>query len=230
MRISRKTLVVGLSALGLTLTAAFTATAEQTGSQRRGGDAKSASAALKVGDKAPNFTLKDLNGKEHTLKTYTDDDKIVVLEWFNPGCPYVVKHHAGGQATMRDLAKNYKDKNVVWLAVNSTHAKHADYDKTRPMVKEWGITYPVLLDASGDVGKKYGAKTTPHMYIVDKEGVLRYAGAIDSHRAHRAPRGKETDTVTNYVKQALDEIIAGETVSQPETSPYGCGVKYPPTR
>lgn len=177
----------------------------------------------KVGQKAPDFTLTSVDGKSYTLSELTEDGKIVVLEWWNPKCPFVVKHH-DTLSTMNDLSEKYAEKDVVWIAVNSTNSSHRDHGVDSDYIKKWDVDYPVLLDESGKVGKMYGAKTTPHMYIVDANGVLRYQGAIDSDRGPRAPR--DASMVTNYVQQALDQIIAGETVTQPETQPYGCSVKY----
>lgn len=223
----KKACVAGLGIVGLTLATTLTSTAlADQRAREREATKEPEKEDLKVGDKAPDFTLKDLDGKEWTRSELTDDGKIIVLEWFNPGCPYVQKHHANGQSTMRDLAKKYEDKDVVWLAINSTNERHRDYEKTRPMVEQWGIEYPMLIDEPGDVGRSFGAKTTPHMFIIDKDGVVRYMGAIDSHRKGRAPTADEKSEVTNYVEQALDEIIAGETVSTPETESYGCGIKY----
>lgn len=180
----------------------------------------------KVGKDAPNFTLTDIYGEEHTLSDYTDEGKVVVLEWFNPMCPFVVKHHEK-MKTMTELAEKYQD-DVVWLAINSANENHPTYamnDKALEIVKkEWSLPYPVLVDASGKVGHMYGARTTPHMYIIDTEGVLRYAGAIDSDTGAK-PYKKDSDVV-NYVAQALDQILAGETVTMAETKAYGCSVKY----
>ena len=123
---------------------------------------------------------------------------------------------------MADAARTYKDKDVVWLAINSTNANHPAYGKDAEAVKNWKITYPVLIDAPGTVGKAYNAKTTPHMYVIDKEGILRYMGAIDNDM-----RGTKSESErVNYVTQAIDEIVAGDSVSEPETKAYGCGVKY----
>jgi peroxiredoxin len=171
-----------------------------------------------IGEPAPAFTLTDTDGKTHALADLKG--KIVVLEWFNPGCPVVVMHHEK-HSTMKDLQKKYADKDVVWLAVNSGapgqqgHGQKANAGAR----KDWNIGYPVLLDESGKVGRAYEAKTTPHMYIIDKEGILRYNGAIDNGSGRA--RGD-----VNYVDQALTQIIAGETVSTAETKPYGCAVKY----
>ena len=176
----------------------------------------------KVGQKAPDFTLTDLKGNEHTLSDFTADGKIVVLEWWNPGCPYVVKHH-DKMTTMNDLASKYADE-VVWIKVNSTRKGHPNHGMDREYVQKWNVSMPVLLDESGKVGKMYDAKVTPHMYIIDTEGMLRYQGAIDSDRGAR-PYDADNN-VTNYVDQALQQIIDGSTVTTTETRPYGCSIKY----
>lgn len=182
----------------------------------------------KVGEKAPDFTLTDINGTQHTLSDYTEDGKIVVLEWFNPMCPFVKKHHEK-MTTMADLAKKYADDGVVWLAINSGHAGHPTNAKTSEcmeLVKEWQVGSPVLVDESGQVGHMYGARTTPNMYIIDAKGILRYAGAIDSDTGAAGYDAEKSKTVVNYVDRALAQITKGETVTQAETKPYGCSVKY----
>ncbi len=176
-----------------------------------------------VGSKAPDFTLTSVDGKSFTLSELTKDGKIVVLEWWNPECPFVVKHHKN-MTTMKDLASKYSGKDVVWLAINSTNPNHANHGVDAEYIKEWSVKYPVLLDESGTVGKMYAARTTPHMYIIDTDGVLRYQGAIDNHTSPRNP--EDPSQVTNYVAQALDQILDNETVTMPETRPYGCSVKY----
>lgn len=175
----------------------------------------------KVGEKAPDFKVKDTEGKEHTLSQYTKEGKIVVLEWFNSGCPFVVKHHQNHK-TMKETYERYKDNGVVWLAVNSGAPGKQGHglELNREFKKKWEITYPILMDESGTVGRAYDAKTTPHMYIIDKDGILRYAGAIDNDNS-AARLGS-----INYVDKALREILAGETVEFAETKPYGCSVKY----
>lgn len=177
--------------------------------------------AAKVGEKAPDFTLTDLEGNSHTLSEYTNNGKIVVLEWFNPDCPYVVKHHERA-TTMQDLADKYEDDGVVWLAINSGKPGKQGTGMERNMsAKEsFGFSYPLMLDETSAVGEMYGATRTPHMYIIDTDGVLRYAGAIDNNSSAR-----EFGDV-NYVDQALGQILAGETVTVTETQAYGCSVKY----
>ncbi|HEV2293331.1 MAG TPA: thioredoxin family protein [Tepidisphaeraceae bacterium] len=179
------------------------------------GDEKAKTA--KVGEQAPEFSLQDQNGKTHKLSDYRG--KVVVIEMFNQGCPYVVRHHKA--KTMTSTAEKYKDKDVVWLAVNPTSGKTAEDNKTS--AEAWDIDYPILNDTSTAVAQQYGAKTTPQMYIIDKEGKLVYNGAIDDDPSADGAKG---DKAVNYVAKALDEVLAGKPVSTPETKPYGCGVKY----
>lgn len=182
-------------------------------------EAAAYAAPAKVGEVAPDFSLKDLDGKDVKLSDFKG--KIVVLEWFNPGCPFVVKHHSTLD-TMKKTAAAYKDKNVVWLAVNSgaegkQGASKADNEKAR---KDWKIEYPILLDPTGATGKAYGAKTTPHMFVIAADGKLAYAGAIDNNSSPKTAGEK------NYVKNAIDELIAGKKVTDATTESYGCNVKY----
>jgi len=178
-----------------------------------------ASATAKIGETAPTFTLTDTDGKTVSLADYKD--KIVVLEWFNPECPHVVKHHAK-TTTFNDLHKEFSDKGVVFLAINSgaPGKQGAGKELNAKYKKEWNKAYPILLDESGTVGKAYDAKTTPHMYIIGKDGKLAYKGGIDNQKAFDAK------DYTNYVKQTLNQMIKGETITEPETKNYGCGVKY----
>ncbi|WP_338872023.1 thioredoxin family protein [Myxococcus stipitatus] len=171
-------------------------------------------ADAEVGKPAPAFTLKDESGKEHSLSQYKG--KVVVLEWTNPECPFVKRHYEAD--TMANTLKGFDAKKVVWLAVDST--AHNTPDKSADWKKKEGISYPVLQDASGATGKAYGAKTTPHMYVIDAEGVVRYAGAIDDD-----PRGKNAKKV-NHVQTAVDAVLNGQPVPASTTTPYGCSVKY----
>ncbi|MFY0526734.1 thioredoxin family protein [Archangium gephyra] len=168
-----------------------------------------------VGKPAPAFTLKDESGKEHSLSQYKG--KVVVLEWTNPGCPFVQRHYTAD--TMQKTFTGVDAKKVVWLAVDSTASNTPD--KSAAWKKTEGFTYPVLQDASGTVGKAYGAKTTPHMYVIDEQGVVRYAGAIDDD-----PRGNKKEGTTNHVKTAVDALLSGKPVPAATTEPYGCSVKY----
>ena len=168
-----------------------------------------------VGKPAPAFTLKDEAGKEHSLAQYKG--KIVVLEWTNPECPFVQRHYTAG--TMQKTLAGFDAKKVVWLAVDSS-AGHTP-DKAAAWKKEKGFSYPVLQDPSGTVGKAYGAKTTPHMYVIDEQGVVCYVGVIDDD-----PRGNKKEGTTNHVKAAVDALLSGKPVPAATTEPYGCSVKY----
>ncbi|HVZ94396.1 MAG TPA: redoxin domain-containing protein [Phycisphaerales bacterium] len=174
---------------------------------------------VKIGDKAPDFTLKDTNGKEVKLSSYTG--KIVVLEWFNDDCPVVKQAHED-KSTMVNIASEFAPKGVVWIAIDSTNTKHANYGVNKDTVKSWGMDYPVLQDPDGKVGHAYGATNTPHMFIIGKDGKLAYKGAIDNDQRHEKPAAERV----NYVKQALNQLTNGETVTEPETRAYGCTVKY----
>jgi peroxiredoxin len=165
---------------------------------------------------APQFTLTNYDGKEVSLADYKD--KVVVLEWFNYECPFVVYHYEKPK-TMAELADKYKDKDVVWLAVNST--KHLKTKKNKDFAEKHKLTYPILDDRSGKIGRAYSAKTTPHMYIIDAKGKIAYDGGIDN-----SPMGSKKEKTVNYVDKALAELTAGKAVSTPKTKPYGCSVKY----
>jgi len=176
---------------------------------------------IPVNGTAPAFALTDINGK--TVKLSQFEDKIVVLEWTNYGCPFVKAHYASEKKTTSKLAEKYKDKDVVWLVINSTHTTTAE--KNKEWAKKVSLKQTVLLDTDGKVGKLFYAKTTPHLFVINKEGKIAYQGAMDN-----APLGKtkEGEEFVNYVDQALTELLAGEKVSVPKTKPYGCSVKYPP--
>jgi len=166
--------------------------------------------------KAPQFTLKNYDGKEVSLSDCAG--KIVVLEWFNYECPFVVYHYEKPK-TMASLAAKYKDKDVVWLAVNST--KHLTTEKNKAFAEEHKLGYPILDDRAGKVGRAYSAKTTPHMFIIDTEGKIVYDGAIDN-----SPMGRKKEDAVDYVDTALAALTAGKAVSTAKTKPYGCSVKY----
>lgn len=182
-----------------------------------------ACAAAVVGQPAPAFTAVDASGKAVSLADFKG--KHVVLEWVNPGCPYVMKHYGAGN--MQATQKFAVDKGVVWLSINSTSQDASDYLAPAAMVgwmaAQKAAATATLLDSDGKVGRAYGARTTPHMYIVDPAGKLAYAGAIDS-KASSNPA--DIATAANHVKQALAESLAGKPVSTPTTRPYGCSVKY----
>ncbi|MHC4692185.1 MAG: redoxin domain-containing protein [Planctomycetota bacterium] len=168
---------------------------------------------------APPFALKSFDGKNIRLADYRG--KTVVLEWLNFECPFV-KYHYDKPKTMIKLANKYKDKNVVWLAVNST--SHTTPEANKKFSEQQKLPYPILDDRSGRVGHAYGAKTTPHMYIINPRGRIVYEGAIDNSPLGKKPEGKD---LINHVDKALGEITAGKMVSTKETKPYGCTVKYP---
>lgn len=179
--------------------------------------------SAELGKPAPDFTLRDLDGKEVRLSAYKG--KVVVLEWFNPGCPFVNKSHTKG--SLKDAAARHGKSGVVWLAINSGAAgkQGAGLDANRAGVKEFGMVNPVLLDETGEVGRKYGATNTPHMFVVDGAGNLAYRGAVDN-----SPDGEgETPAggkLVSYVDEALAALAAGKSVPTPETKAYGCSVKY----
>lgn len=184
--------------------------------------AKAAKAGgVTAGDTAPAFTLKDTDGKEHTLADMTKNGKIVVIQWFNPDCPFVKKHYRETK-TFNDLATKYKDKGVEFVAINSGSPgkQGAGLDRNKKAKTDWEIPYPILLDESGDIGKAYGAKRTPEMFIVNKDGKIVYHGAIDDDA------GGDSVGSTNYVAKALDEVLDGKDVTMATSKPYGCSVKY----
>jgi len=163
-----------------------------------------------VGRPAPDFVLPDAYGKKFTLSEFRG--KIVVLEWINRRCP--VSHGKHTDRTMQRTYAKYASKGVVWLAIDSSH--DCDPEKNRAYAAEQMLSYPILHDPKGTVGRLYGARTTPHMYVVDTKGMLVYAGAIDDRKDR------------NYVADALDALLAGKRVEPAETKPYGCSVKYAP--
>ena len=174
-----------------------------------------------VGQKAPDFVLLDTDGKTVTLQQYLTAGKTVVLYWFNAHCEVIINHFERAK-TLPDLYSAYNRRKVVFLAINSTNPKHADFGGDAARKKDWLIHYPILLDPSGTVGKLYGAKTTPHVFIITSDGTIRYSGAIDND-----PMGQKMGpSHIEYVSQALDEILAGKPVSEPKTHPYGCQVGY----
>jgi peroxiredoxin len=177
--------------------------------------------AVAPGNPAPDFTLTDTEGNVHTLSEYLGEGKIVVLEWFNPDCPFIVKHHKTFR-TMAETRERFAEHGLVWLAINSgaPGLQGHGLERNQRAVKEFEMTFPVLLDPAGDVGRAYGAKTSPHMFVITPEGTVVYNGAIDDDRS----AAKLGDT--NHVAEALAAVVAGEPVAVAETRPYGCSVKY----
>jgi len=185
--------------------------------------AGTAVAAPQVGQPAPEFTLTDSNGQSHNLSDFKG--KFVVLEWLNHGCPFVKKHYDGGN--MQGLQKEYTGKDVVWLSiVSSAPGKqgHMSPEETNKTKEEKGsAATAILIDEDGTVGKLYDAKVTPELYVINPEGTLVYMGAIDDKKSADAA---DVAGAKNYVKQALDEAMAGQPVSEATTTAYGCSVKY----
>jgi peroxiredoxin len=180
-------------------------------------------AAATVGQPAPAFTATDTSGKTVSLADFKG--KHVVLEWVNPGCPFVQKHY--NSANMQGTQQDAQAKGVVWLAINSTAPDAGDYKKPAEMA-QWmaqqkAAATATLMDSDGKVGRAYGARTTPHMYVIDPAGKLIYAGGIDNK-----PTARTSDIAgaTNHVKVALAEATAGKPVSTPTTQPYGCSIKF----
>lgn len=185
--------------------------------------AGTAVAAPQVGAPAPEFTLTDSNGTSHNLSDF--QGKFVVLEWLNHGCPFVVKHYDSGN--MQNLQKEYTGKDVVWLSIVSSapgkqgHMSPAETNQAK--ADKGAAPTAVLIDEDGTVGKLYDAKVTPELFVINPEGTLIYAGAIDDKKSVDPA---DIEGATNYIKQALDEALAGNPVSTPQTEAYGCSVKY----
>jgi len=201
--------------LRISILAAFTAAVVSSG----------AFAAVTVGSAAPDFSLPDANGKMQTLSQYKG--KTVVLEWNNPGCPFVQKHYSSG-----NIPKQQADatkEGVVWLTINSGASGkqgHLDNAGAQAFVAQYhAAPSAYLFDGDGKVGHLYGAKTTPHMYIIDAGGTLRYMGGIDSIASTDKD---DLAKATQYVPQALAELKAGKPISVKTSEPYGCSVKYGP--
>jgi peroxiredoxin len=180
-----------------------------------------ADAKAAIGKPAPDFTLTDVDGK--TVKLSDFKGKTVVLEWFNPNCPVVMRQH--GEGALKDQAARVTKDGIVWLSINSSAVGKEGHgaERNQKARTEWKMTNPILVDEKGEVGRKYDAKTTPHMYVIDAKGVLVYRGAIDNQ-----PNGKPegTEALVNYVDAALADLKAGKPVAKAETKAYGCGVKY----
>jgi peroxiredoxin len=182
-----------------------------------------APAAVTIGQKAPAFTARAADGAAVSLKDLSG--KVVVLEWFNKGCPFVRKHYDSGN--MQALQKEYGAKGVVWLTVVSSAEGQQGYETPKEALEtvkaEKAAPAHVLLDPEGTLGKLYGAKSTPHMFVIDADGNLDYAGAIDDTPSTDVADIKTAD---NYVREALDAILAGKPVTVASTTAYGCSVKY----
>jgi peroxiredoxin len=191
----------------------------QKAMKERGSDA---GGTAPQGRRAADFELSGFEGRTVKLSDYKGS--IVVLEWINLDCPFV-QYHYDKAGTMIELANKYRDKGVVWLAINGT--SQTTPEANRDFAKKHKLPYPILDDRSGTVGHLYGALTTPHMFIISRDGFVVYDGAIDN-----APNGKTIDgrDKVNYVDKALSELTSGQRVSTPKTQSYGCSVKYPAPR
>jgi peroxiredoxin len=178
--------------------------------------------AVEVGKPAPDFTATDINGKTVHLSDYKG--KIVVLESYNSDCPYCHNHYATG--AMQEFQKNLAAKGVVWLLVNSVNSKnmsHRTHEQAQKEIADEKMDVTAWIDdSSGTVGHLYGMLTTPHMFVVDKSGTLVYDGAIDN----RPEPSGDPRTADNYVRDAVNDLLAGKPVTTSETKPYGCSVKY----
>src|SRR5437868_14162083 len=176
-----------------------------------------------VGAAAPEFSLSDVSGKTHSLSEYKG--KYVVLEWFNPECPFVKKHYGSGN--MQKLQAEYTGKGVVWLTIDSNAPGtegNITPEQAQKIMAQWKTKQTaLLLDPDSKVAKLYGAKNTPNMVVISPEGKIVYEGAIDSKAS---PNPADIPSSTNYVKAALDESLAGKPASNAQTNPYGCSVKY----
>jgi len=185
--------------------------------------ATAALAEYKAGDDV-SFSVSGVNGKTVSAKEL--EGKVVVMEWTNPGCPFVVKHYESGnmQALHKELAAK---EDVFWITVNSSAVGkqgHMCADEVKAQLKEQGAAPDMyVLDASGELGKKFGAKTTPHMYVINPQGKLAYAGAIDDDRSADPAKAK---TAKNHVREAVMSLLKGQEVEVASTAPYGCSVKY----
>lgn len=178
--------------------------------------------APQIGSAAPDFSLTDQNGKSIRLAELKGS--LVVLEWFNPNCPFVRKQYRNGD--MQALQRTYKEKGIQWFMINSSHVESRDFqtpEQQKEFMREKQVVgASILTDSSGAVGRAYNAKTTPHLFIIDRSGVLRYKGAIDDDDS---TSGNPHDA-HNYVGAALDALLAGQLVDPAETDSYGCSVKY----
>jgi peroxiredoxin len=185
--------------------------------------ATSAHAVPVTGQPAPEFTGTDSHGKTHKLSDYKG--KVVVLEWTNHECPFVKKFYSVGK--MQELQKAYTDKGVVWLSiVSSAEGKQGNLKPEQAnaiMLEKKFASTAMILDPTGEIGKLYNAKTTPHMFVVSKDGTLAYMGAIDDKKSTDS---EDIAGARNYVASAVDQVLAGQQVAIASTTSYGCSVKY----
>jgi peroxiredoxin len=213
--LARLCLPAGLVALMLVFAGA------QSGADDGNGDEKKDKTA-RINEPAPDFTLTDSKGVEHTISSYKG--RIIVLEWTNPECRYVQRHYSSKSMLRTHEAVKKLDADLVWLAIDSTATvlpEHLNF-----WIKQHKIPYPHLLDKEGDVARLYEARVTPQMFVIDREGVLRYRGAIDDNSlGYKLP-----DDVTNYVIDAVSMLVEGKSVTPNQTKPYGCHIKAKPKK
>ncbi len=207
----------------MTLLAVVCLSAPAMANEPAGEATAEAAKAPVVGQVAPDFTATDIEGKEVKLSDLKD--KIVVLEWNNPGCPFVIKHYE--TTNMQKLQSEVAAKGVVWLSINSS-AEGMEGNLTKEKARDYvqlGGAKPAhyILDPKGEIGNLYQAKTTPHMFVIGKDGVLAYAGAIDDNPS---PRHENVEKAKNYVREAVNALVDGKPVEVATSQPYGCGVKY----
>ena len=179
-----------------------------------------ATASATLGAPAPDFTLTDTSGATVSLSDLRG--KVVAIEWFNPDCPFIVAAHKGGP--LETMPQAWTDKGVVWLTINSNAEGKQGHgtERNAEAKDEYALPRAVLLDPTGEVGRTYGAKTTPHMYLVDASGVLVYRGGLDN-----APRGDAPSSgVQPFFQDALTAVTSGKPVKPADTKAYGCSVKY----
>lgn len=210
-------------ALALLIVLAVAAHAEVGESSNRADLSLLVAAHADIGQPAQNFTLKSAAGKEVSLSDFKG--KVVVLEWTNPGCPFVKKHYGSGN--MQKLQKDAAAKDVVWLSIcSSAPGKQGNMsaaEAVKANAENGSAATAYLLDEDGKVGQLYGAKRTPEMYVINKDGTLVYHGAIDDKKT---PDPADIAGAKNYVTAALGDVLAGKPVSTPKTEAYGCSVKY----
>jgi len=170
-----------------------------------------------VGQPAPEFALKDAGGKEVKLADFKG--KVLVIEWSNHECPFCQRH--AKENTAQKVLDHFKGKPVAWIGIDSTKTSGEKTAEIAAWATESKVNYPILIDAEGTIGKKFGAKTTPHVFVIDQKGTLVYAGAIDDDKM-----GTKKEGARNYVIEAVDAVLNGTAVPTATTEPYGCSVKY----
>jgi peroxiredoxin len=201
------------------LAACIAATGAALTTSATGGEGKE---TARLNQPAPDFTLIDSKGQQRSLSDY--QGRIVVLEWINPDCPYVANCYKSKAMQKAYARVKALSKDAVWLAVNTTN--YTGPDQNNLWIDKYGLKYPILLDTEGTVGRMYDARRTPHMFVIDAEGVLRYHGAIDNDPF----RNEAEDKVVNHVTAAVGQVVEGETVAPDYIKPYGCSVKFKPKR